>query len=87
LIHKHCQNCNGNNEPYIPSQDEKNIDQTSSSLTALIIKWLEGKKAKNYKTTHPSLHIRMPNGGYNVIDIKFNKGRNQLITELIGEIK
>jgi len=78
LIHKHCQNCNGNNEPYIPSQDEKNIDQTSSSLTALIIKWLEGRekhfifcasrqKGKECDCSHYS--------------------RNQLTTELIGEVR
>jgi hypothetical protein len=42
---------------------ESMIDTATSSLTALIIKWLEGKKIANYFE------------------------RNQLITELIGEVK
>ncbi len=76
LTHKHCQNCNGNNEPYIPSQDEKNIDQATSSITALIIKWLESKRGKLVALT-------------DALDKEtFRRaGRNRLLTELVEELK
>ncbi len=50
------------------------ISQATSSLTALIIKWLEGKKAAIYDLEDIS---QRP---LNII-------RNQLITELIGEVR
>jgi hypothetical protein len=54
--------------------------QASSSLTSLIIKWLEGKKMKvDYKPKEDNF----------LQNINFERaiGRNQLITELIGELR
>ncbi len=52
------------------------LTQATSSLTALIIKWLEGKKGKLVTLA-------------DALDKETFKraGRNQLITELIGELK
>ena len=50
------------------------IVKATSSLTALIIKWLEGKKAVVIE------HY------YGNSENTSNIGRNQLITELIGEL-
>jgi hypothetical protein len=47
---------------------------TTSSLTALIIKWLEGKKEDFI-------------GNENYRDTYYKEGRNDLITELIGEVR
>ena len=65
---------------HIDTDDEKNdrytqemIDTATSSITALIIKWLESKKQENVTYTIIEEHRKM--------------SRNQLITELIGEIK
>lgn len=52
---------------------EDAIAQATSSLTALIIKWLEGKK-----------YTAIDNSAVNLI---YEKGRNQLITELVEELK
>jgi len=57
------------------------IDLASSSLTALIIKWLEGKKVKVEER-----YSGLSNGYFTELDTK-NIGRNQLITELIGEVR
>jgi cell division inhibitor SulA len=57
---------------------KKAIAQSSSSLTTLIIKWLEEKR----QDTKSVLDRDYPRG--------FNEkviGRNQLITELIGELR
>jgi hypothetical protein len=55
-------------------QQEDRLSQVTSSLTALIIKWLEGKRGQQC----------LASGEY-----ERNKmfGRNQLITELVEELK
>jgi hypothetical protein len=52
---------------------EQEIKESTSSLTALIIKWLESKKVKIIEDCWEN--------------VERDKTRNQLITELIGEIK
>ena len=49
------------------------IDELATSLTSLIIKWLEGKMVE--------IDILGDE------DAKWKSGRNQLITELIGELQ
>ena len=51
--------------------------QATTSLTSLIIKWLESKKET--RPRHPDA-----NTPYNCGKVE---GRNQLLTELIGEVK
>jgi hypothetical protein len=53
---------------------QEGLSQATSHLTALIIKWLEGKRGQQC----------LASGEY-----ERNKmfGRNQLITELIGEVR
>ena len=58
-------------------QHDDKLKLATSSLTALIIKWLEGKKVDIYKLKH----------GATVNNTWSEEGRNQLITELIGEVK
>jgi SOS-response transcriptional repressor LexA len=57
------------------------IDQATSSLTSLIIKWLKERKKKRYFV------VLAQDGGHwielDYSDIEFN----QLITELIGEVR
>ena len=50
---------------------DHDITQATSSLTALIIKWLEGKKRSQVCKTCGCI----------------TSGRNQLITGLIGEVR
>ena len=52
---------------------EQEIKESTSSLTSLIIKWLESKKVKIIEDCWEN--------------VERDKTRNQLITELIGEIK
>jgi hypothetical protein len=52
---------------------EQEIKESTSSLTALIIKWLESKKVKIIEDCWEN--------------VERDKTRNQLITELIGEVK
>ena len=49
------------------------LSQATSSLTALIIKWLESKKVKIIEDCWEN--------------VERDKTRNQLITELIGEVR
>ena len=52
---------------------EQEIKESTSSLTALIIKWLESKKVKIIEDCWEN--------------VERDKTRNQLITELIGELR
>jgi hypothetical protein len=59
-----------------PIDDYKeDINRATSSLTALIIKWLEGKKRETHTNAVGSHSWSR------------DCGRNQLITELIGEVR
>jgi hypothetical protein len=62
----YCADCGYVSEPEI-------IAKATSSLTSLIIKWLEGKMVE--------IDILGDE------DAKWKSGRNQLITELIGELQ
>jgi hypothetical protein len=62
---------------YIEFNGDMNEEQAVASLTALIIKWLESKKVEIIDPT--------PAGRIN--EMLDKKIRNQLITELIGEVK
>jgi hypothetical protein len=52
---------------------EQEIKESTSSLTALIIKWLESKKVKIIEDCWEN--------------VERDKTRNRLITELIGEVR
>jgi hypothetical protein len=52
---------------------EQEIKESTSSLTSLIIKWLESKKVKIIEDCWEN--------------VERDKTRNQLITELIGEVR
>jgi hypothetical protein len=56
----------------------------TSSLTSLIIKWLEGKREQGIK-----FHSGRQNSELSAYSPTDNQkvGRNQLITELIGEVR
>jgi hypothetical protein len=61
----------------------KALIHATSSLTALIIKWLEGKRVKV-----DGIEIDAETkASQNYEEELFNQGRNQLITELIGELR
>ena len=59
-----------------PRVKKRNIDQATSSLTSLIIKWLESKKVN---------FVPEDNEFPSIANSKI--GRNQLITELVEELK
>ena len=60
------------------------IKSSTSSLTSLIIKWLEGKREQGIK-----FHSGRQNSELSAYSPTDNQkvGRNQLITELIGELR
>jgi hypothetical protein len=59
---------------------ERYITKATSSLTSLIIKWLESKKLKLINENNPMLTD-------NPFENSLRELRNQLITELIGEVR
>jgi hypothetical protein len=59
---------------------DKAVSQATSSLTALIIKWLESRKVKLINENNPMLTD-------NPFENSLRELRNQLITELIGELR
>ena len=69
----------------ILSQEQKQrLSQATSSITALIIKWLEGKMSK---LNNSSNNYRGLNGEALRTSNRDIANRNQLITELIGEVR
>ena len=67
-----------------PRVKKRNINQATLALTALIIKWLESKREQGIK-----FHSGRQNSELSAYSPTDNQkvGRNQLITELIGEVK
>ena len=65
---------------------KQDIRNTTSSLTSLIIKWLEGKKQKLW--TDESIDYQRMNSNLDQeTEDVYTNGRNQLITELVEELK
>ncbi len=63
---------------------EDRLEIHSSSLTTLIIKWLESKRKKGIKFLSGRQNSEL--SAYSPTDNQ-KVGRNQLITELIGEMR
>ena len=62
------------------------LNKATSSLTTLIIKWLEGKKQKLW--TDESIDYQRMNSNLDQeTEDVYTNGRNQLITELVEELK
>jgi hypothetical protein len=82
-----CHTC-GSAEYDCPTTEEEKCDKflfATSSLTALIIKWLEERKYDYYSES--GAPVEMDNFEASAYAKGVIKGRNQLITELIGGVR